>query len=421
MSHRDATVPEVRKRIENIDDDVYRHAFMYQFLIGGEPSEACGKYTPIGNDAIQIDFLVRDKRIPAVLFFIKTARRRGKLRTCAIPLNSNIEPWAEPLLEWFKKYGEQMPFEFGKRVKLSLKHNKAYLQKKAQKVFVGLEWQKEEYIDSEDGRKVERRYKPFTSSSLRVLRRQNLKEFYLFDEADLAIFGAWNEQVRDPSMRSDIEKILSTQYEKSNVDGIQKFAERYFVKLLRPISHLEQELLPTYLQVRDYHDLNVRFSRAQEISKLVRQCNSLGQGKLHAQYFKENMRIVIEMLNPCKNEEAQFITKIASLSALFTVELDPLRELVHDPEDRRSIRLVEKWLQDSEIKYDPTMIDTWKNINSLRNMEPIHETDPVELKRILDFFGILMVYPLDYSGLWDKILEKFQLSLKQWRQILNAL
>lgn len=45
MSHRDATVPEVRKRIENIDDDVYSHAFMYQFLFGGEPSETRARGT----------------------------------------------------------------------------------------------------------------------------------------------------------------------------------------------------------------------------------------------------------------------------------------------------------------------------------------------------------------------------------------
>ena len=165
----------------------------------------------------------------------------------------------------------------------------------------------------------------------------------------------------------------------------------------------------------------MRYNKTQDIIELVRQCNNLGQAKLGALFIKENMRIVLEMLNPCENE-AQFVTKIASLSSLFNVDLTPLRNLVKKPPNTwRSIKLIEKWLQDSIVTYNLDMIQTWANIVSLRNMEPIHETDPIELKRILNFFNVQMRYPLDYSGLWDEILEMFKLSLNEWRDILNIL
>ena len=113
MNQKEPTVLEVRNRIEDIEDDIYRHAFMYQFLIGGEPSEACGKYAPNGNDAFKVDFIVRGKNFPAIAFVVKTARREGIHRICALPLDPKFEPWAQPVFDWFKKHGEKMPFEFG--------------------------------------------------------------------------------------------------------------------------------------------------------------------------------------------------------------------------------------------------------------------------------------------------------------------
>jgi len=38
------SVSEIRQLIENIDDQKYRIAFMYQYLIGGRVSEIGGKY-----------------------------------------------------------------------------------------------------------------------------------------------------------------------------------------------------------------------------------------------------------------------------------------------------------------------------------------------------------------------------------------
>ena len=135
MSQRDATVKEVRNRINSIDEDIFRYAFMYQFLIGGEPSEVCGEYAPIGNDVSPVEFTIKKKKIPAAAFIVKTARRKGRHRLCIIPLEPQYEPWAKPVFDWFQENKNNKPFELGKRKKLIPKHNQNTLQVKAREVF----------------------------------------------------------------------------------------------------------------------------------------------------------------------------------------------------------------------------------------------------------------------------------------------
>jgi hypothetical protein len=108
------------------------------------------------------------------------------------------------------------------------------------------------------------------------------------------------------------------------------------------------------------------------------------------------------------------------LVALFEVSLDPLRALVQEPGDRRSIKLVEKWLQDSGISYDPDALRTWENIVVLRNFSPLHSnTRAAELTSALTFFGGSL--PINHSRLWDGVLDKFVLSLGEWQNILVQL
>lgn len=76
MSEREPTVLEVRKIIESIEDEYYRHGFMYQFLIAGEVSEVFGEYAPSSSDAIKLAMDVDNKSEQAVLFLVKTARKK---------------------------------------------------------------------------------------------------------------------------------------------------------------------------------------------------------------------------------------------------------------------------------------------------------------------------------------------------------
>ena len=174
----------------------YRQALMYQFLVGGEVSQVCDKYAPTGKDAKSIDLQIHGKNIKAALFFVKNVKPKfkGKFRVCAVPLDSQFEPWTQPILELFESCGDKRPFKFCMRS----------LQRVAQEKFEGYIWPKDEY-QRPTGEKVERRYNPFRLGDLNKLRRKNLIEFYHFDEVDLALFGAWNVPVIDVRKKTEIE------------------------------------------------------------------------------------------------------------------------------------------------------------------------------------------------------------------------
>lgn len=418
MESKVPNTADIRSIIENIEEENYRYAFMYQFLVGGEISEVCGKYAPLGNDANEVEFQIRGQKVPAVLFTVKTARRKGNIRACAIPLDPQFEPWAKPLLDWFEDHGGRCPFIFGKKT-IKPRSNQRYFQLKAEKVFNNFKWQKEGYM--KDGKKVGRRFNPFRSSDLRHARRKNLKEFYHFNEIDLAIFGAWNEPVVDIQMKTEKEKFFSTMLKKDDIEKAKKIAEKYFDKLLRPIIQLGEEKYDIYLRERVLSELIQRREKAIRICLLIRDTNILSEAVFGDQFLKENMRTMLELFDPCESEN-DYIIKILSLASLFEVSLKKLRKKIYAPEEIGSIRVVETWLNEEGINYYPRMIETWLNIKKLRNMEPVHpRIDAVELKRILNFFGIRMTRPQNYSVLWDRILDRYRVSLEQWRELLNDL
>ncbi len=163
-----------------------------------------------------------------------------------------------------------------------------------------------------------------------------------------------------------------------------------------------------------------RVDRASRIAKALQVSNLLFEAKRNAKLVREdNIMLIGELYTEC-DDETHFTTKIARLANLFEVPLAPLRGLVHEPNDRGSIRLVEKWLQDERISHDADMIETWKNILVIRNAEPLHaNTKAVEFLRALKFFGIH--FPIDYSKPWDAILERFVMSMEAWQRILENL
>jgi hypothetical protein len=199
------------------------------------------------------------------------------------------------------------------------------------------------------------------------------------------------------------------------------FGAREFKTKLATIPHeFAQKIREGEEAIRRYDQEIERHTRASEITTLIGNTNAAFQGKRRATLFREDDQRVIDDLHlPCKNE-ADFIVKIARVAALFEVDLAPLQKLVHDPKDLRSVRLVEKWLQQEGITYDTDMIQTWINIVDLRNMRPLHPGGDAErLEEIADFFGSTL--PPDYEELWNGILNLFLKSLEEWNRILRDL
>ena len=291
MSYHQPTDPEVRARIETIKDEKYRMAFMYQLLICGRISEVCGKYAPKGTDAIETTFIVERKKeedwngrkvivieeeeLPFVLFIVKTAKREGKLRPCAVPLNPDYEPWTQPLLDYFKRAGDDYPFMFNP----DPAHSIRYAQWKAQQTFAEMMWPMAEYtktleipyakdtpvistrygktgheeylidIDGErywtyskeivrEPEKVPHRWKPMRSHALRKRRTNTLKWDYGFDPFDLAAYGGWTEKSQVDAMPAAMKFYLHMDIQSSE-EGIKimkQMANSYVGKLCKTIS-----------------------------------------------------------------------------------------------------------------------------------------------------------------------------------------
>jgi len=289
MSHRQPTDAEVRARIEKIKDEQYRFGFMYQLLICGRISEMCGQYAPHGTDFVEMEFevpifipqvlegreviVVEPTMIPAVMFIAKTAKRDGRLRPCAIPLDPKYEPWAQPMLDYFKEVGDDYPFMFHEK----FEHSIRYAQWEAEKAFDGFMWPMIQYTRSikipykpemvitkrfgdtgyeeylvelengsrywtystefvKDPQKVLARWSPFRSHCLRKRREITITLDYGFDGIDSAYFGGWTESGKDKSIPVALKHYLHmdlTSAEESLV-LLKKMAGRYFHKLCIP-------------------------------------------------------------------------------------------------------------------------------------------------------------------------------------------
>lgn len=290
MAYYQPTEAEVRERIESIKDEKYRYAFMYQHLICGRISEVCGQYAPLGTAFIENEFevpifiqktfgeeevtVVELTNVPAVLFIVKTAKRQGRLRPCAIPLDPKYEPWSQPMLDYFKEVGNNYPFMFHKRVE----HSVRYAQWKAEDAFDGMMWPMVEYtrakkipydpdmiiserygdtgyeeylVELEDGKRfwtydkkyvndpesVLARWKPFRSHCLRKRREITLTMDYEFDGIDSAYFGGWTESGKDETIPKALKHYLHMELGSAgeSIDLLKKMARRYFHKLCRSV------------------------------------------------------------------------------------------------------------------------------------------------------------------------------------------
>lgn len=200
-------------------------------------------------------------------------------------------------------------------------------------------------------------------------------------------------------------------------------APKHWKNLLTTAYSFEQEKKSKKKGAKTFRISSARVEGAAKVMKLLYSTNFLFKAKKGAILFREdNLKLISELFTPCQNEP-QFITKIACLANLFEVPVKPLKKLVNNPENKRSIKLVEQWLV-NQSRYEPAMIKTWENIITLRNVEPIHSIRSGEkagwVLNALNFFDTQ--FPVNnYSKLWDNILERFIKSLESWQKILQEL
>jgi len=222
-----------------------------------------------------VDLDINGGTHPAVLFVVKTAKRKGKLRVAALPLDPKYEPWAQEILDYFNETGSDYPFMFHPKPS----NSKRYGQYVAARTFDGLEWPMKEYskaieveidkdrivreainqrnqevylLDMGDGTRewftkirdgvvrdhipIGERWNPFRSHALRKRKNITNKYFYRFDGFQRAAYGGWTEKSRVESM-PDAESHYShipLEQMRGNIVMLESMALLFFKKLLKP-------------------------------------------------------------------------------------------------------------------------------------------------------------------------------------------
>jgi hypothetical protein len=194
MSLKD--VNEVRTRIARAEREDFRHCLMATYLLDARISEvvskACAKDTtiargPKGSDAKQENFIQSGSEIQCVVFTVKTAKRQGKERYIALPLDEQYEPWAKPLYGYFLAAGNRPVFDFTRQT--------IWKYIKDADTFKGLTCPITRYIVTKkltlEKQPVPEHDNPFRLHALRHLRASELVGFYGFDGFNLATYGGW--------------------------------------------------------------------------------------------------------------------------------------------------------------------------------------------------------------------------------------
>lgn len=126
------TVEQTRKTIENMEirnpyDIKFQLSLKYLYLIAGRLAEVYGTHSPLGRDTLIREIYGEN----AIIFLVKTARRKGLYRVIAVP--EKKEPWALELFGFFrsKENLNKNPFDIGHSMDTSRK----YMQKRAGELF----------------------------------------------------------------------------------------------------------------------------------------------------------------------------------------------------------------------------------------------------------------------------------------------
>ena len=197
----DLILPEVetvRKRIETATKQDAKFCLMAAYLFCARASEIIGttnRYDvvhnqtvargPTGKDVKLETFELGDIKTEAAVFTIRTAKRDGKIRKIALPLDKKFESWTEPLYNYYQEHGNDKVFPFTRQ--------KAW--EYAQETFTGLKYPIEKYnmYESEENKPqpIRAHMKPFRTHALRHLRATELIETFGFTGFDLSVYGGW--------------------------------------------------------------------------------------------------------------------------------------------------------------------------------------------------------------------------------------
>lgn len=188
-------VDEIRKRIQKTRPDEAKYCLMATYLFCARISEIISITVPSdvghtiarkikGNDVNIETYEFGPIKEMAAVFSVQTAKRNGKIRKIALPLNPQYEPLTGELVDYFSLFGKNPVFNLSRRKAVRY----------AKKAFGNLKYPIENYViykNKQIIKSIPYHLKPFRCHALRHLRTNELLGLYEFDGFDLSVYGGW--------------------------------------------------------------------------------------------------------------------------------------------------------------------------------------------------------------------------------------
>lgn len=260
-----------------LDGHKAKMGFLYEYLIAGRICEVCGKYAPQRKHTIEL----KVDGEPALMFVVKTAKRKTKrgwtLRPATVPLNPEYEPLTRKVYDYIKTFQpEEYPFMLAKNPETSKRYAEAY----AKEIFTKYHWHFVPYTRSafadpslgytydlqtrrrkmllEEEAKaygekvsyqrmpggvpvsilIEGRWKGVNTHEFRKVRLRDLERPYYFDSTDLNYYAGWESKDREKAAAARHYLELDLDESSENIRILADMSKRYFRKLLIPIGNL---------------------------------------------------------------------------------------------------------------------------------------------------------------------------------------
>jgi hypothetical protein len=268
-----------------IDGLIAKMGFLYEYIIAGRICEVCGKYAPQRKHTKELkitDKLHGVKSESAVMFVVKTAKRKTRrgwtLRPATVPLNPVYEPLTQKVFDYIKSFdAEEYPFMLASNPETSKRYAEAYCQE----IFKNHHWhfvnytrsafadpslgytydraagEKRKSVTEEQFKRygrlisyerqkgwvpvsvqVEERWKDLNTHELRKQRLRDLERPYYFDNTDLNYYAGWETKDKDKAAASRHYLELDLDESPENIRILAEMSKRYFHKLLIPIENL---------------------------------------------------------------------------------------------------------------------------------------------------------------------------------------
>lgn len=169
-------VAQIRQRIGGIREP-YQTGLKFQYLTGARVAEVCGSWA-FNLDEYEVTEFEGE---PLIVCTLRTAKRKGKRRPIAIPLNPEFEPWGKDISDFVDSSAGFEPFDWSTWTQWNY----------ARKSFEGLTYGIEEYTHPEFRNSIQEHERDLRTHGLRHIRATELINKYRFTPVQLATYMGW--------------------------------------------------------------------------------------------------------------------------------------------------------------------------------------------------------------------------------------